>query len=69
MPTLLTELSVGWPASVHGAPVGEAYAGDVRVPAALDTDEYAPADRTRPAAPLAAEDEYTAGRLREMGYI
>jgi predicted AlkP superfamily phosphohydrolase/phosphomutase len=69
LPTLLTELAAGWPADVHGAPVLEAYADEVHVPGALAADEPAPAEQPRAAAADPAEDEYTASRLREMGYI
>lgn len=68
LPTLLTELGVGWPATVHGAPVPGAFGADVRGPAPVECDD--PVLSEVAAAPAGeSEDDYTASRLREMGYI
>jgi predicted AlkP superfamily phosphohydrolase/phosphomutase len=71
IPTLLADLGVGWPSSVHGKPVLDAFAREA-VPTTAQT--YAELEAWR--APAAreehvsrAEDAYTAQRLREMGYI
>jgi predicted AlkP superfamily phosphohydrolase/phosphomutase len=80
MPTLLTELGVGWPATVHGAPVLSAFHDDVRVPAPVESDDpTSPALSAGSAGELAdavpnpageqSEDAYTANALRAMGYM
>jgi len=67
VPKLLTDLGLRTPASVHGRPVAAALAGDVAVPPPLP--ERAGDPTTTATGDSAAEDAYTAARLREMGYL
>jgi predicted AlkP superfamily phosphohydrolase/phosphomutase len=71
LPTLLMDLGAAWPEDIDGRPRTEIFTEDLPVPAPDPrvTARTEAVPMAEPAARTADEDDYTAGRLREMGYL
>src|SRR6266536_104753 len=67
VPTLLADLGMSWPSSVHGRPVHDALRPEVVAPPPLREDEDEAVVPGRKST-SGVEDTYTSERLREMGY-